>query len=160
MFDIRTNQGSVLSALVLGAFIAVGSAAAADTTPKAGPVHFTTMIGVSNLDKSVDYYTRLVGLKEATRVPLGNGGFEVILSPSGKDWDSAIGLIYQPGRKEPMTHGTFYNRLAVFLPSAEEVDARVKKIAEEGYKIVTGPSTSAMNNTGGKRTYRYAHFKD
>jgi lactoylglutathione lyase len=128
--------------------------------PQAGPVHLTTMISVTNLDKSIDYYTRLIGMKEATRVPLGNGGFEVILSPSGRDWDSAIGLLYTPSRKEPFQHGTSYNRLAVFLPTAEEVDTRTKRIADEGYKIVVPPTTSTMMNTGGKRVYRFSHFKD
>ena len=136
------------------------SMAAAPAKPKAGPVHITVMISVSNLDKSIDYYTRLVGLKEATRVPLGNGAFEVILSPSGKDWDSAVGLIYSPARKEPLEHGSAFNRVAVFLPTAEEVDARVKRIADEGYKIVIPPASSTVNATGGKRVYRYSHFKD
>ena len=128
--------------------------------PKAGPVYVTAMVNVTNLEKSVDYYSRLIGLKEATRVPLGNGAFEVILSPSGKDWDSAIGLLYMPNRKEPLQHGTSYNRFAVFLPTAEEVDVRTKRIADEGYKIIIPPTTSTTMNTGGKRTYRYSHFKD
>jgi catechol 2,3-dioxygenase-like lactoylglutathione lyase family enzyme len=154
---ITSVAGSVLVALAL---LQPGQVIAQTKAEKGGPVHLTTMLYVTDLEKSVDYYTRLVGLKEATRVPLGPGAFEVILSPSGKDWDSAIGLISNPKFKAPLNHGNAYSRVAVFLQSAEEVDARTKRIADEGYKIVTGPSSSPMNNSGGKRTYRYSHFLD
>jgi len=150
----------VFSAILLIGGVSSGTAVSQEAPAKSGAVHLTTLLNVTNLEKSVDYYTRLVGLKEATRVPLGNGGFEVILTPSGKDWDSAIGLIYMPSFKAPLTHGNAFNRVAVFVDSAEEVDARTKRIAEAGYKIVVGPASSKMKNSGGERTYRYSHFKD
>lgn len=154
---ITSVAGSVLVALAL---LLSGPVIAQTKTEKAGPVHITAMLYVTDLEKSVDYYTRLVGLKEATRVPLGPGAFEVILSPSGKDWDSAIGLISNPKLKAPLNHGNAFSRVAVFVQSAEEVDARTKRIADEGYKIVTGPSSAASDNSGGKRNYRYSHFLD
>jgi lactoylglutathione lyase len=146
---------SVAAVILLGASQA--AVRAAETKPaETGPVYINPLIVVTNLEKSVDYYTRLIGLKEANRVPLGNGAYEVILTTTGSDWDTGVGLIYQPSRKDALAHGTAYNRMAFFVRSAEEVDTRTKKIADEGYKIVVPPSTSKA----GIRTYRYSHFKD
>lgn len=155
MIKFRTVLAAAAATLLLAAGPAL--VRAAETKPaETGPIYINPLIVISNLEKSVDYYTRLIGLKEANRVPLGNGGYEVILTTTGSDWDTGVGLIYQPSRKDALTHGTAYNRMAFFVRSADEVDARVKKIADEGYKIVVPPSTSKA----GKRTYRYAHFKD
>jgi lactoylglutathione lyase len=117
----------------------------------------SVLVAVADLDKSVDYYTRLVGLKVAARVPLGGGNYEVLLSRSGTDTDSTIGLIGGAPRTEPVTHGSGYNRLAVFVATADEVDSRTKAIQAAGYKVVIPPSTAEMP---GGRTYRYSHFKD
>jgi catechol 2,3-dioxygenase-like lactoylglutathione lyase family enzyme len=114
------------------------------------------LINVSDLDRSIDYFTRLVGLKEATRVPIGPGAWEVILSPSGNDFDGQIGLVYQPGHAKPADQGTGFNRLVFFVKSAAEVDDRANRIIAEGYKAVIPPSTSPIP---GGRLYRYAHVK-
>jgi lactoylglutathione lyase len=155
---MRIVRSALAAAAAVGFLLAAGIAPARAETKAAetGPIYVNPLIVITNLEKSVDYYTRLIGLKEANRVPLGNGGYEIILTTTGSDWDTGIGLIYQPSRKDALEHGNAYNRMAFFVRSADEVDARVKKIADEGYKIVVPPSTSKA----GKRTYRYAHFKD
>lgn len=120
------------------------------------PAFIGAMINVSNLDKSVDYFTRLVGLKEAARVPLGPGAWEVILSPSGGDMDQSLGLVYQPGGPQTLTQGNGFNRLVFFTKTHDEVDERVRRITAEGYNVVIPPSTAAIP---GGRIYRYSHVK-
>ena len=120
------------------------------------PVHVGALINVSDLDRSIDYFTRLVGLKEAIRVPIGPGAWEVILSPSGSDFDGQVGLVYQPGHAKPIDQGNGFNRLVFFVKSAAEVDEKAKMIAAEGYQTVIPPSTSPMP---GGRLYRYTHMK-
>ncbi|HLG87025.1 MAG TPA: VOC family protein [Alphaproteobacteria bacterium] len=116
----------------------------------------SALINVSNLDKSLDFFTRLVGLKEARRVPLGPGAWEVILSPDGKDTGSSVVLVYRPDHTEPVQLGTGFNRVAFFLHSADEVDAKASRIMAEGYKAVIPPTSSSMP---GGRKYRYTHLK-
>jgi catechol 2,3-dioxygenase-like lactoylglutathione lyase family enzyme len=145
--------------LLVGAAVALWSmsgASASEQTPQDSITGISVLINVSNLDKSLDFFTRLVGLKEARRVPLGPGAWEVILSPDGKDTGSSVVLVFRPDHAEPVQLGTGFNRLAFFLHSPEEVDARAAKIMAEGYKAVIPPSNSAMP---GGRQYRYTHLR-
>lgn len=114
------------------------------------------LINVSNLDVSLDFFTKLVGLKEAARVPIGPGAWEVLLSPGGTDVESQIALVYVPGAIKTVDQGNGLNRLVFFTQAAGDVDEIAKKIAAAGYKTVIPPSTSEI--PGGRR-YRYSHMK-
>ena len=114
------------------------------------------LINVSNLDASVDFFTKLVGLKEAARVPIGPGAWEVILSPGGTDVEGQIVLVYRPGVIKTVDLGNGFNRLVFFTKSYDDVDEITKKIAAAGYKTVIPPTTTEI--PGGRR-YRYSHMK-
>jgi len=114
------------------------------------------LINVSNLDTSLDFFTRLVGLKEAARVPIGPGAWEVLLSPGGTDVEGQIALVYRPGAVKSVEQGNGLNRLVFFTKTAADVDQIANKISAEGYKTVIPPSTSEIP---GGRSYRYAHLK-
>ena len=114
------------------------------------------MINVSNLDASVAYFTQLVGLREAARVPIGPGAWEVILSPGGTDVEGQLGLVYQPDLARQVEQGKGFNRLVFFTRTSADVDAIAGKIAAAGFKTVIPPSTAEIS---GARKYRYAHMK-
>lgn len=139
--------------LLLGLSALSGAHAASSTT---------TLFRVTDMDKSIDFYTRLVGLKEANRVPLGKGAFEIILSTTGKDHDTGVGLLYHPDNRTPVKHDYADDRIAFFVSTCDEVKERTAKIAAEGYKILT-PANQAkqpMKTQAGNRTYCYSHFQD
>jgi catechol 2,3-dioxygenase-like lactoylglutathione lyase family enzyme len=114
------------------------------------------LINVSNLDVSVDFFTRIVGLQEAGRVPIGPGAWEVLLSPGGSDVEGQIALVYRPGAIEKVDQGNGLNRLVFFTKAEHDVDDIAQKIAAAGYATVIPPSTSAIP---GGRKYRYTHMK-
>ena len=114
------------------------------------------LINVSNLDVSLDFFTRLVGLREAGRVPIGPGAWEVLLSPGGSDVEGQIALVYTPGAIKTVEQGNGFNRLVFFTKTEAEVDATAKKIAAAGYATVIPPSTAEIP---GGRKYRYTHMK-
>ncbi len=114
------------------------------------------LINVSNLDVSLDYFTRIVGLKEADRVPIGPGAWEVLLSPGGTDVEGQIALVYKPGAIKTVDQGNGFNRLVIFTKTAGQVDEIAGKIAAAGYATVIPPSTAAIP---GGRKYRYTHMK-
>jgi catechol 2,3-dioxygenase-like lactoylglutathione lyase family enzyme len=114
------------------------------------------LINVSNLDVSLDFFTRLVGLKEAGRVPIGPGAWEVLLSPGGTDVEGQIALVYTPGAIKAVDQGNGFNRLVFFTKTEAEVDEIAKQIAAAGYATVIPPSTAEIP---GGRKYRYTHMK-
>src|SRR3954469_10958437 len=94
------------------------------------------LINVSDLDVSLDFFTQLVGLKEAGRVPIGPGAWEVLLSPGGSDVEGQIALVYTPGAIKTVDQGNGFNRLVFFTKTEAEVDRAAKKIAAAGYATV------------------------
>ena len=114
------------------------------------------LINVSNLDVSLDFFTKLVGLKETARVPIGPGAWEVLLTPGGTDVEGQIALVYRPGAMKTVDQGNGLNRLVFFTKTAVDVDEIAQKISTAGYKTVIPPSISEI--PGGRR-YRYAHMK-
>jgi len=145
--------------IAIAAFIALGimlpssraSLAAAGQIERVG-----ALINVSDLNRSLEFFTRLVGLKEAGRVPIGPGAWEVLLSPGGTDVEGQIALVYRPGAIKSIDQGNGLNRLVFFTKAAADVDRIADKIGSEGYKTIIPPTTSDI--PGGRR-YRYAHMK-
>ena len=145
--------------LILGALVLVAAAlpsvhslsAATGQLERVG-----ALINVSNLDVSLDFFTRIVGLKEAGRVPIGPGAWEVLLSPGGTDVEGQIALVYRPGAIKTVDLGNGFNRLVFFTKTAADVDQIAAAIAAAGYATVIPPTTSDI--PGGRR-YRYTHMK-
>jgi catechol 2,3-dioxygenase-like lactoylglutathione lyase family enzyme len=158
--------------LVLGVFAATAFLAAIGVTvdgraaEKArpsgtGPSTVTALLNVADLERSADYYSRIIGLKEVRRILLGDRGYEVLLSIDGTANTSHVTLIALKDRKEPIAHGSAFDRIAFMVGSAAEVDARTKAAADEGYKIVIPAQTVVTKDEKGAAvTYRYSHFKD
>jgi catechol 2,3-dioxygenase-like lactoylglutathione lyase family enzyme len=145
-------------AVALGAFLFTAGLALAES-PASPAAHrligTTTLINVSDLDKSVDYYSRFLGLKVAARVPMGGDSWEVLLSPDGTDTNAPLALISHGAK--PIVHGTGYSRFALFVSDPAQVDEVAKQVAAAGYAIVMKPMTAQIP---GGRTYRFTHFKD
>jgi len=150
-----------LAGLALAALLVVPGLATAETpsppAPGHGPMHSTTLIHVADLEKSVDYYARFLGLKVAMRVPLGPDMWEVLLSPDGTDTNSPLALISYGAKTPPITHGTGYSRIAFFVSEPATVDKVTELVRAAGYAVTMGPETAPMP---GGRTYRFVHFKD
>jgi len=146
----KTAVATLLAALVLYPTLRDAEAAPSEIE------RVGALINVSNLDVSLDFFTRLVGLKEAGRVPIGPGAWEVLLSPGGTDVEGQIALVYTPGAVKTVDQGNGFNRLVLFTRTAAEVDDIARKIAAAGYATVIPPSTAEIP---GGRKYRYTHMK-
>lgn len=146
----RTVVAASLGALTL-CLSSVDASAGPETIERVG-----ALINVSNLDTSLDFFTRLVGLKEAARVPIGPGAWEVLLSPGGTDVEGQIALVYVPGAIKTVDLGNGFNRIVLFTKTSGQVDEIARKIAAAGYATVIPPSTAEIP---GGRKYRYTHMK-
>jgi len=163
-FATKTVSGRKREDSVNLRLIALGALLLAAALPSPYPLSAATgslervgaLINVSNLDVSLDFFTRIVGLKEAGRVPIGPGAWEVLLSPGGSDVEGQIALVYRPGAIEKVDQGNGLNRLVIFTKTAAQVDEIAAKISAAGYATVIPPSTAAIP---GGRKYRYTHMK-
>ncbi|MGH7074890.1 MAG: lactoylglutathione lyase [Stellaceae bacterium] len=96
-----------------------------------------TMIRVFDLDKSVDFYTRLMGMKllrkrdvEAGRYTLAFVGYD------DEDRAAVVELTYNWDQKEPYAIGTGYGHMAIGVTDAY---ALCDRLAAAGVKIPPAP---------------------
>ena len=84
-----------------------------------------TMIRVGDLDRSVKFYTELLGMKELRRRDVPDGKYT--LAFVGYEGDPAeVELTYNYG-VEKYEQGSAFGHLAVAVPSAAEACERVRK---------------------------------
>ncbi len=96
-----------------------------------------TMLRVRDLDKSLDFYTRLLGMKLLRRKDYPTGEFTLAFVGYGEEADSTvIELTYNWPRKEPYALGEGFGHLAIAVPDIYGACAR---LAKEGVKIPRPP---------------------
>lgn len=91
-----------------------------------------TMIRVGDLDKSIDFYTRLLGMKLLRKRDVPAGKYTLAFVGYGDENDNAvIELTYNYG-KDKYEMGTAFGHLAIGLP---DVYGTCEQLAKEGVKI-------------------------
>jgi lactoylglutathione lyase len=96
-----------------------------------------TMIRVFDLDKSIDFYTRLLGMKLMRRKDYPSGEFTLAFVGYGNEDDNAvIELTHNWGQKEPYQLGTAFGHMAIHVPDIYGVCRQLEK---EGVKIPRAP---------------------
>lgn len=96
-----------------------------------------TMIRVFDLDKSIDFYTRLMGMRLSRRADFEEGRFTLAFLGYGDEIDhSVIELTHNWDRTDPYTHGTGFGHLAI---ATDDVRSLCAALAAEGVKITRAP---------------------
>jgi lactoylglutathione lyase len=96
-----------------------------------------TMIRVFDLDKSIDFYTRHLGMKLLRKKDYPSGEFTLAFVGYGNEDDNAvIELTHNWGQKEPYQLGTAFGHLAV---GVEDIYGTCEKLGAEGVKIPRAP---------------------
>jgi lactoylglutathione lyase len=96
-----------------------------------------TMIRVMDLEKSIDFYTRHLGMKLLRRSENEHGKFSLAFLGYGDETDhTVIELTYNWGRTEPYQLGTAFGHLAVGVSDIYGTCAALEK---EGVKIPRPP---------------------
>lgn len=92
-----------------------------------------TMIRVMDMDKSIDFYTRHLGMKLLRRKDYPTGKFTLAFVGYGDEDDNAvIELTHNWGREEPYEIGTAFGHLAI---GVEDIYGTCDQLAKEGVKI-------------------------
>ena len=96
-----------------------------------------TMIRVLDLDKSIDFYTRLLGMKVLRNQDYPSGEFTLVFVGYGDENDeTVIELTHNWGQKEPYALGEGFGHLAIGVP---DIYATCERLEAEGVKIPRPP---------------------
>jgi len=114
---------------------------ASTTAPRSGATQASrflhTMIRVRDLDESIDFYTRLLGMNLLRRKDYPSGEFTLAFVGYGAEDDGAvIELTHNWGRAEAYELGTGFGHLAIGVP---DIYAACEKLGREGVKIPRPP---------------------
>jgi len=103
-----------------------------------------TMLRVGDLDRSLDFYTRVLGMKLLRRKEYPDGKFTLAFVGYGDESETAvIELTYNWG-VEKYELGTAYGHIAL---GVDDVHAAVEKIRAAGGKVVREPGPMKHGNT-------------
>ena len=103
-----------------------------------------TMIRVADLEKSVDFYTRLLGMKETRRRDVPEGKYTLVFVGYGDEAsDAMLELTYNYG-VETYDQGTAFGHLAI---GTEDIYGLCERLAAEGVKIPRAPGPLKFGTT-------------
>ncbi|MDP7100697.1 MAG: lactoylglutathione lyase [Rhodospirillales bacterium] len=92
-----------------------------------------TMIRVQDLEKSIDFYTRLLGMNELRRTDFEGGRFTLAFVGYGDEESNAVvELTYNWDQAEPYELGDGFGHLAIAVPDAYAVCEAMEK---EGVEV-------------------------
>jgi lactoylglutathione lyase len=104
---------------------------------RAGRRLLHTMIRVRDLDRSLDFYTRLLGMNLLRKKDYPSGEFTLAFVGYGsEESDAVIELTHNWGQKEPYQLGTGFGHLAI---GVGDIYKTCEWLAAEGVKIPRPP---------------------
>ena len=96
-----------------------------------------TMIRVKDLDKSLDFYTRLLGMRLMRKKDFPTGEFTLAFVGYGDESsDAVIELTHNWGQQEPYDLGDGFGHLAIGVP---DIYGTCEQLAGEGVAIPRPP---------------------
>ena len=104
-----------------------------------------TMLRVYDLEKSIDFYTRLLGMNLLRRNDFEGGRFTLAFVGYGDEKDhTVLELTHNWDQKEPYTIGSGYGHIAIGVP---DIYATCKQLESEGVKIPRPPGPMKHGTT-------------
>lgn len=104
-----------------------------------------TMIRVKDLDESLDFYTRHLGMKVLRKSDYPDGKFTNVFVGYGDEAsETVIELTYNWDQDEPYSHGSGFGHLAIGVP---DIYGTCERLAAEGVKIPRPPGPMKHGTT-------------
>ncbi|MDR3515259.1 MAG: lactoylglutathione lyase [Azospirillaceae bacterium] len=114
-------------------------------SPASGFRMLHTMIRVLDLDKSVDFYTRLLGMKLLRRTDFDSGRFTLAFVGYGTEAETAVlELTHNWDQSEPYALGTGFGHVAIGVPGIYKT---CEALAAAGAKITRPPGPMKHGST-------------
>lgn len=104
-----------------------------------------TMVRVFDLERSLDFYTRLMGMKLLRKREVAEGRYTNCFVGYGDDAaETVVELTYNWDQKEPYSIGAGFGHLAIGVP---DLYALCANLAKEGVKIPRPPGPLKFGTT-------------
>lgn len=104
-----------------------------------------TMIRVKDLERSIDFYTRLLGMRVLRNKDFEGGRFtNVFVGYGDEDSEAVIELTHNWDQEEPYSHGSGFGHLAVGVP---DIYATCEALEAEGVNIPRPPGPMKHGTT-------------
>ncbi len=104
-----------------------------------------TMIRVFDLEKSMDFYTRLMGMKLLRKREVPDGKYTLAFVGYGEEpAHTVIELTYNWDQAEPYEIGSGFGHLAIGVP---DIYATCEQLEKEGIKITRAPGPVKFGTT-------------
>lgn len=114
-------------------------------TDGAKPRLLHTMIRVRDLDKSLDFYTRCLGMKLLRKSDYPDGKFTLAFVGYGDESDTAVvELTHNWDQAEPYALGSGFGHLAIGVP---DIYGACTAMEQDGVKIVRPPGPMKHGKT-------------
>ena len=127
---IAYRVGLIFGLLVSAATPEIGKFAYAQGSQAPQYIGFTK-INVADLTRSIDFYTKIMGLKVSAVVngPIVN---ETLLTRTGGGDEEALTLVHRKNSTEPVVHGNAFNNITFRTHDFEGV---IKRLESAGFPI-------------------------
>ena len=104
-----------------------------------------TMLRVSDMERSLDFYTRLLGLRVIEQREHKKNQFTQVYLGYGEESNQAqIELVFNWNREEPYAQGEAYGHIAI---AVKRIGALCKKLEAEGVPLPRPPRSQRHGNT-------------
>lgn len=104
-----------------------------------------TMIRVKDVERSIDFYTRLLGMHVLRNMDFEGGRFtNVFVGYGDEDSEAVVELTHNWDQEEPYTHGSGFGHLAVGVP---DIYATCEALQAEGVNIPRPPGPMKHGTT-------------
>ena len=104
-----------------------------------------TMLRVKDLDKSLDFYTRLLGMKMLRKSDYPDGKFTLAFVGYGsEDSHTVLELTHNWGQEKPYDLGTGYGHVAI---GVSDIHGACERLREAGAKIAREPGPMKHGTT-------------
>lgn len=103
-----------------------------------------TMIRVGDLDRSIDFYTRALGMQLLRRKDYPDGEFTLAFLGYGPESEETVLELTHNYGVEKYEHGNAFGHIAL---GTDDIEADCRKIAEAGGRIVRPPGPMKHGKT-------------
>ncbi len=116
-----------------------------------------TMIRVTDLERSIEFYTQALGMKELRRETFTEGKFTLVFV-GYEDSNASIELTYNWGENS-YQHGTRFGHIAL---EVEDIYSAIERLQDFGIKVSrnAGPMIFAVDETGHKENIAFIEDPD